>query len=329
MHAGRSAMKRVLVVRPSSLGDIVHALPIVHDIKRQHASAVVDWIAEESFAPLVRLHRGVDRVIPVALRRWRHRKLDPDTWQQLGTFRRAVAHERYDVVLDLQEQVKGALMAWLARGPVHGPDRASIREPVATLFYRHRYRIDPDQHLIDRCRQLAAKAFGYVADGPPRFDLVAPPSPSAPDSPYVVFLHATSRDDKLWPEDHWLALIAHFTRNGMRVVLPWGSPAEADRSRRLAETDADALVPPRLELPALCGLLSDAALVCGVDTGLVHLAAAVGAPTVSLFVATDPRLAGVERASLRARDLGGIAIVPTVDDVIVAAGALLRSEMSC
>jgi heptosyltransferase-1 len=322
-------MKRALVVRPSSLGDIVHALPIVHDIRRHDPGIAVDWIAEESFASLVRLNRGVNRVIPVALRRWRHRKLDPVTWRELGAFRRNVAHERYDVVLDLQEQVKGALMAWLARGPVHGPDRASVREPIASMFYRHRYRVDPSQHLIDRCRQIAAKAFGYTADGPPRFDLVAPPVPDAPESPYVVFLHATSRRDKLWPEDHWRGLIAHFVRNGMRVLLPWGDTAESHRSHRLGDGITGTLVPPRHELPALCGLLADAALVCGVDTGLVHLAAALGTPTVSLFVATDPMLAGVERASARALDLGGVDVVPTVDDVIVAAGSLLRSELSC
>jgi lipopolysaccharide heptosyltransferase I len=319
-------MRRALIIRPSSLGDIVHALPIVHDIRRHHPAVNVDWVAEESFASLVRLNRGVDRVIPVALRRWRHRKFDPDSWRQLGSFRREVARERYDVILDLQEQVKGALMAWLARGPVHGPDRASIREPIASLFYRHRYRVDPNQHLIDRCRQIAAKAFGYATEGPPRFDLVAPPLPEGPESPYVVFLHATSRDDKLWPEDRWRSLIAHFAGNGMRVVLPWGSIAESDRSHRLGDGITGALVPRRRELPALCGLLADAALVCGVDTGLVHLAAALGTPTLSLFVATDPRLAGVERASRRARDLGGIGVVPNVDDVIMAAGPLLRSE---
>ncbi|MGH8712743.1 MAG: lipopolysaccharide heptosyltransferase I, partial [Casimicrobiaceae bacterium] len=210
-------MSRALVIRPSSLGDIVHALPIVHDIRRHRPGIAIDWVAEESFAPLVAMHRGVDRVIPVALRRWRHDAFVRATWRQAAAFRRELARDRYDAVLDLQEQVKGALIAWLARGPVHGPDRASIREPAATLAHRHHHRIDPAQHLIDRCRLLAAGALGYAPEGPPHFDLVPPPLLGAPQTPYAVFVHATSRADKLWPEAHWRTLVAHFTQAGLTV----------------------------------------------------------------------------------------------------------------
>src|SRR5450631_1255634 len=167
-------MTSALIIRPSSLGDIVHAMPIVHDLWQHHPGIVIDWVAEEPFAGLIALNRGVRRVVPVALRRWRHHLLSRATWREFAVFRRQLSSYRYTAVIDLQEQVKGALLAWLAQGPVHGPDRASIREPVASFFYQHRYRIDPNQHLIDRCRQLAARAFGYVADGPPRFDLAAP-----------------------------------------------------------------------------------------------------------------------------------------------------------
>ena len=250
----------------------------------------------------------------------------------MAAFRRDLRRERYAAVLDLQEQVKGALVARNARGPRHGPDRASIREPVATLAHDHHHPIDPDQHLIDRCRQLAAAALGYRADGPPRFGIAAPP-PAAdapiPERPYLVFLHATSRADKLWPESHWRALIAAFARAGFAVVLPWGSESERSRSERLATGEASARVPPKQPLPALSTLLARAELVVGVDTGLVHLAAALGTPTVSLFVATDARLAGVERASARARDLGGVGVVPTVDDVLDAAGPLVAQAPRC
>ena len=317
-------MHRMLIIRPSSLGDIVHALPIVHDLHRHRPGALIDWVAEEPFAALVAMNRGVRRVIPIALRRWRHRVLSRATWREMSAFRRSLGHERYDAVIDLQEQVKGAAIAWLARGPVHGPDRASIREPAATLAYRHTYRINPDQHLIDRCRELAGKAYGYESHGPPRFDLV-PPRPATaimPTAPYAVFFHATSRDDKLWPEPHWRALLEYFTSAGLCVLLPWGSHDEAGRSERLAAGITGAMVPSRLDLAELAALLAQAQLVCGVDTGLVHLAAALGAPTVSLFVATDPRLAGVARASRDARDLGGIGIVPTPEQAIAAAEEL-------
>ena len=325
-------MNSVLVVRPSSLGDIVHALALVSDVREHRPELAIDWVAEDAFVSVVALDRRIRRVIPVALRRWRHRPFDPETWREAARFRHALRREQYVAVLDLQEQIKGAYLAWLARGPGHGPDRASIREPIATLAHRHHHAIDPHQHLIDRCRQLAAGALGYRADGPPRFALEAP-APAAdapiPSRPFVVMLHATSRDDKLWPETHWRALIASFARSGFAILLPWGDDRERARSGRLADADAAASVPPRQSLPALATLMKRAALVVGVDTGLVHLAAALGTPTVSLFVATDPRLAGVERASVLARDLGGVGLIPTVGDVEAAAGALLQRASRC
>ncbi len=316
----------VLVVRPSSLGDIVHAQALVGDLREQRPELAIDWVAEAAFAPLLALNPGVRRVIPIALRRWRTRVLSVATWREMVAFRRDLRHDAYTAVLDLQEQVKGAVIARLARGPRHGPDRASIREPIATLAHDLHHAIDPDQHLIDRCRQLAAAALGYDVHGPPRFGLVAPAPASdvLPDRPYVVFLHATSRADKLWPEANWRALIEAFATAGFAVLLPWGTVAERTRSERLAAGTTMAVVPARQQLPALAGLLARALLVIGVDTGLVHLAAALGAPTVALFVATDARLAGVERASAQARDLGGVGRVPTIADVEDAAGALLR-----
>jgi heptosyltransferase-1 len=322
-------MTSALIIRPSSLGDIVHALPIVHDLARHRPGMAIDWVAEESFAGLVALNHGVRRVIPVALRRWRHHLLARATWSEFATFRRQLAGERYAAVIDLQEQVKGSLLAWLARGPVHGPDRASIREPVATLAHRWHHRIDPDQHLIDRCRQLAGAAFGFEPDGPPRFDIVPPPIHDAPAVRYVVFLHATSRADKLWPVPAWAALIDHFSAAGFTVVLPWGSADEAARSTALAGGRSEVLVPAHRSVPKLAALLAHAELVCGVDTGLTHLAAALKVPTIALFVATDPQLAGVERASMRARDLGGHGVAPSPAEVIAAAGEIMRAAPGC
>jgi heptosyltransferase-1 len=322
-------MTSALIIRPSSLGDIVHALPIVHDLQHHRPGLTVDWVAEEPFTALVRLNRGVRRVIPVALRRWRHRVLSRSTWREVSAFRHELARDRYDAVIDLQEQVKGALIAWFARGPVHGPDRASVREPMATLLYRHTYRIEPRQHLIDRCRRLAGSAFGYEPEGVPRFDLAPPPLDAAPEAPYAVFLHATSRDDKLWPEVHWKALLEHVAGAGLAAVLPWGDAAESARSARLAAGMTGVTVPPRRTLPELASLLSRATLVVGVDTGLTHLAAALGTPTVALFTATDPRLAGVEGASALARDLGDVGATPAPAQVIAVAGALLRARPPC
>lgn len=322
------AMTRVLIIRPSSLGDIVHSLPIVRDMHSHCPNLVVDWVAEEPFLSLVRLSDGVRNVIPVALRRWRHRVLSRSTWREMKAFRRALVHDRYDAIIDLQEQVKGALIAWLARGPVHGPARASMREPAGALLYRHNYHISAHQHLIDRCRLLAGKALGYTPEGLPRYDLSPPRIDIGPKVPFAVCLHNASRDEKLWPEAHWRTLLEYLSQAGLVAVLPWGSSAEASRSRRLAEVAPGISVPPWHTLPELAALLTRASLVVGVDTGLTHLAAALGAPLVALFTVTDPLLNGTERISALARDLGGNGVTPDPSTVIAAAGSLLRGQPS-
>jgi heptosyltransferase-1 len=321
-------MKRVLIIRSSSLGDVVHALPVVHDMHAHCPDLAIDWVAEEPFAALVRLNHGVRRVVPVALRRWRHRLLARSTWREAKAFSDELRRQRYDAVIDLQEQVKGALVAWLAHGPVHGPDRASAHEALAALFYRHGHRIDAQQHLIVRCRNLAGAVLGYQPQGAPRFDLTPPPVDAVPDGPYVVCLHGTSQDEKLWPEAHWRALLEHFANAGLATVLPWGNATEAVRSERLAAGVPGITVPPLRALPEVSALLARALLVVGVDTGLTHLAAALGTPTVALFVATEPRLNGAEPASALARDLGSPGAIPEPAQVIAAAGALLRARAS-
>ena len=318
-------MSAVLAIRPSSLGDIVHALAIVADIRSHHPCLAIDWVAEEAFVPLVAMDPGVRRVIPIAFRRWRHHLLAAATRREWAAFRRELRQERYTAILDLQEQVKGALIATMATGVRHGPDRASIREPIATFAHDAHHAIDPRQHLVDRCRQLAAAALGHRVEGPPRYAFIATAPPAdavAPGRPYVVFVHATSRAAKRWPDAHWRELMPSFTREGRAVLLPWGDADERARSVALARGEPAASVLPRQPLPALAGLLAGAELVVGVDTGLVHLAAALGAPTIALFTATDPALAGVERASADARDLGHAGRTPSVAEVRAAAVAL-------
>ncbi|MET0682490.1 MAG: lipopolysaccharide heptosyltransferase I [Casimicrobiaceae bacterium] len=326
-------MSAILVVRPSSLGDIVHALTLVADVRAHRPELAIDWVADTGFVPLLELHPGIRRIVPVALRRWRHRPFAASSWREFATFRHALRREEYAAVLDLQEQVKGALIARLARGVRHGPDRMSIREPVASLLHDTHHAIDPDQHFIVRCRELAAAALGYRVEGPPRFGLAPPPSPAGtvPDRPFIAFFHGTSRSDKLWPDAHWRRLVEMFAASGFPVILPWGSDAEHARSELFAAGVPNARVPPppRQSLPALAALLARAKLVIGVDTGLVHLAAALGTPTVSLFVATDPERCGVGLAGPWARDLGGLGAAPTPETVERTAAELMRQVPRC
>lgn len=323
-------MTALLVVRPSSLGDVVHALALVTDVVRARPGTAIDWVAEPAFADLPALCPDVRSVIPFALRRWRHAPLDRKTWRDIAAFRHAVRAARYDVVLDLQEQVKGGVIARTARGVRHGFDRASIREQAATWFDDVHHRVPRDAHFASRCRMLAAAAFGYALEGPPRWHLVPPANVDGmPSGRYAVVLHATSRASKLWPEDRWRRLVAGFAQAGLVTMLPWGNAAERERSERLARGIELTHVPPRHSLAALARLLANADLAVGVDTGLTHLAAALSTPTIALFTETDPAGAGVALAGPHARDLGGRGRVPTLEEAQAAAGELLRASPHC
>ncbi|MCC6870253.1 MAG: lipopolysaccharide heptosyltransferase I [Burkholderiales bacterium] len=320
----------VLVVRPSSLGDIVHALSLVSDVEAQLPGAAIDWVAEEAFVPLVALDPRIRRVVPLALRRWRRWPPGSQALRELRSFTADLRAQRYDAILNLQEQFKGALVARLARGRRHGLDWRSIREPIATLVDDVHHAIPRDQHFIDKARALAGAALGYPVRGAPRWKLTPPaPGPLAPTGPYALALHATSRADKLWPEEAWRGLVAQLAQAGFTVLLPWGDDAERARSERLARAASAAVVPPRRSLPEMAALARHAGVVVGVDTGLTHLAAALGTPTVAIFTATDATLAGVARTGTHAEDQGGRGRVPTQDEVLAAIGRVRHRALRC
>ncbi|MDR2173253.1 MAG: lipopolysaccharide heptosyltransferase I [Burkholderiales bacterium] len=318
----------ILIIRTSSLGDVVYASAVLHDIRRALPDAQVDWVAEEAFAAVPQL-AGARRVIPFALRRWRRRWYDPQSWRELAAFRQTLRETRYDIVIDLNEQVKSALIARAAFGKRHGFNRASIREPLACPLYQVTHAVSRELHFVERCRQLTAAALHYVPEGLPRWQWAwEEPSPSSnalltpPETPYVMLLHATSRDDKLWPEDRWHALIHACHHRGLQVLLPWGNAKEQARSERLAVGHENARVLPKASLPELAVLLKKATWAAGVDTGLTHWSAALGTPTVAIFTATSPCRLGVGVQGEHAVDLGETGAPPEVDAVLETVSAI-------
>jgi heptosyltransferase-1 len=313
-------MLKILLVKTSSMGDVIHNLPLVSDIRAHFPEAEIDWVVEESFAAIPALHPGVGSVLPVALRRWRKTPFARRTHEEIRAFIRRLQEKTYDIVLDSQSLLKSALIARLAHGSRAGLGWKSAREPLAALFYDYTVKIEKDRHAVERNRLLAGRVLGYTPDTPVDYGIKAPASalPWLPDGYYAVFLHATSRDDKLWPEERWVELGAHFNSKGLRCVLPWGSEAERARSQRLAGQIPHSVVPPHLTLGEAAALLASADVAVGVDTGLVHLAAALDIPTVALYCATEPGLTGV-CAGVRAINLGGVGNPPSVAAVVAAA----------
>jgi heptosyltransferase I len=316
LYAKIAAMKRILIVKTTSMGDVIHALPVVEDILQHFPDAHIDWLVEESFADIPRLHPRVQQVFTVAVRRWRKQWWHCQTWREIATVKRQVGTQAYDVVLDLQGLVKSAVMACCAHGPRHGYDKHSIREPLASRFYPHQYAITYRQHAVIRMRTLAALALGYaVPQDKPAYGLVVGVHHSK--QPAFLALHATSRDSKLWPEDHWVALGQYYAAQGLQMWLPWASASEQARAERIAAQVPQALVLPKLSLQQLAAQMPQARFAVGVDTGLSHLAAALDIPVVAIYTDTEPAFTGVaEGRRAPAVNLGGKGKVPTVEAVI-------------
>jgi heptosyltransferase-1 len=281
----------ILFIKTSSLGDIVHHMPAVTDARCHLPQARITWMVEEPFAPLAGLHPAVDTVIPVASRRWRRQLLQPATWREIAKFRRALRSRRYDVVIDTQGLVRSGLLTWMARGRRHGYDRDSIREPPAAAFYQDRHAVSRSLHAIVRNRTLTGAALGYVPQGEPDYGLVPQPAPAG-TRPFAVLLHGSAQAAKEWPLPHWLAVGAALRERGFDIVLPWGTEAERARSVEIARVVPGARVPERAPLDQVAHLLGGATVVVGLDTGLLHLAAALTVPLVAVFTASDPALTG-------------------------------------
>ena len=291
------ASMRILIIKMTSLGDVVHLLPALTEAARQVPGLHADWVVEEGFAALPGWHPLVERVIPSALRRWRRGLGQSATWTEMAAFRRELQARQYDLVLDAQGLIKSALVACLADGPRAGLALGSARESLACLAYARRYPAPRELHAITRNRLLTAQALGYPmgAEAELHYGLATPPpfQVAGLAADYVVCLHGTARTEKEYPESDWVKLLARIAALGLRVALPWGNPREKERAERLAAGLHGAIVLPKLGLAELGGVIAAARGVIGVDTGLMHLAAALRLPGIGLYPATPPGRFGV------------------------------------
>lgn len=315
-------MTAILFVKTSSLGDVVHQMPAMTDARRHRPDARLVWVVEEAFAPLARLHPAIDEVIPVATRRWRSQVLSPATWREVAAFKAKLRAANADIVIDTQGLIRSGLIARAAGGVRHGYDASSIREPFASRFYDVRHAVARDQHAVARNRQLTALSLGYRIDAAIDYGLVRPPRGNS--APYAVLLHGTSRAAKEWREVDWIGTGKWLRGQGLDVLLPWGNERERLRSARVAAAIPGSRILDRQPLDAMAKVIAGAALVVGVDTGLLHLAAAYGVPLIAVFLATDPGLTGpVGNGPITV--LGGKAAYPSFERVIEAAKALPRT----
>ena len=285
---------KLLLVKTSSLGDVVHTMPAITEAVAKYPQLTLDWAVEETFVPVARLHPGVRQVLPVAVRRWRHSLLRSAT--EVRALRATLRQEAYDCVIDSQGLLKSAMLARLAQAQLHGFDRHSAREGLASRFYHQSHPVPRDRHAIQRQKALFASVLGYEADAAIDYGL-APAAADASASSHghkgrIALLHGTSWLSKEWPESYWQSLAAAIAQDGYTLDIPAGNPIEAERAHRILGSLPGRVLEMR-HLSEVIQCLGQATGAVSMDTGLGHLAAALGLPLVAIFGATSTRLAGV------------------------------------
>ncbi|ESY64849.1 MULTISPECIES: lipopolysaccharide heptosyltransferase I [Mesorhizobium] len=285
---------KVLIVKTSSMGDVIHTFPAVEDASLARPDVSFDWCVEEAFAGIVALHPAIGRIHTVAIRRWRKALLDGATWREAAALRRTLRECRYDLVIDAQGLLKSALVARQAGAPIAGFNRSSSREPSATLFYDVTYGVPRNLHAIERTRRLFGQALGYQPDLSTLNSGIVPPpvTPANIGANTAFLLHGTSREDKKWPPGDWIGTARLLVERGMAPVTTWSNEREKAVAEAIARAVPSTVVLPKSPLADIAAILGRSTLVIGADTGLTHLASAFGLPTVAVFLATEPGLTG-------------------------------------
>lgn len=348
---------KILLVKLSSLGDVVHNLPIVWDLRKRLPNAQIDWIVEEAYVYLLEplktngSFRGVDRIIPLAFRRWRKNLFSVKAWQEFFAMRSLLQSVTYDIVIETQGLLKSALVCALAKKSNHAvvsglanATEHSGYEPIARIFYTQSVQVPIQCHAIDRSRRVMCSALDWPVidrhNEMPHFyptafiDQLAPfvfkglrNQPNGSALPYIVCFHSTARAAKRWPSENWVSLGKILSSQGYQVVFPWGSPKELKISTLMASQVPGAIVPSAFSIGEAFRLVAHAELTIGVDSGLTHLAAALGKPTIEIYC-DSPRWKTEAYWSRKITNLGDFKSVPQVNEVLKATEAPLKRGVS-
>ncbi len=300
---------KVLIIKMSSMGDIIHTLPAVTDAARAIPGIQMDWVVEENFDEIPSWHPSIHRVIPIALRRWRKNPIKILRSEEWLNFKAQLQQETYDCIIDAQGLLKSAFVGRMAKGRLYGFDFRSAREPLASLAYQHSFYVSKQQHAVERTRHLFAQALCYTTPGSDGdcsvqcsfqhslgtgdFGLLREQfGQMDKEKPYVLFLHGTTRGAKHWPDEHWMQLCKIITDAGFYVKVPWFNAEENTRAEKIAAVSPRAEVRPRSDLSGMAKTLAESSAFVAVDTGLGHLGAALNVPGISLYGPTSPARIG-------------------------------------
>ncbi|CUR53493.1 Lipopolysaccharide heptosyltransferase 1 [Serratia symbiotica] len=288
---------KVLIIKISSMGDILHTFPALTDAMKAIPNISFDWIVEECFNQIPTWHPAVNNVIIVAFRRWKKNWFNSLVRKQRNNFKNKIQSNHYDVIIDAQGLIKSSiLITRLTKGYKHGYNYNTIREPFASFFYNYKHNVNKQQHAVERIRELFSKSLyyskpnnygNYSINKQLFFNLQKKDTKQ-----YLVFLHSTTRSNKHWPEKNWRDLIKLTMNHKIKIKLIWNSINEYKRSQRLAYGFPHVEILPKLTLKYIANILLNAKSIVSVDTGLSHLSAALNKPNITLFGPTNPKFIG-------------------------------------
>lgn len=349
----------ILIVKLSSLGDVLHNLPIVWDLRAQYPQAQIDWVVEEAYVELLQPlkttaeFRGIDHIIPLAFRRWKKNLKRGEfvrSIQEFIAFKQDLQSTTYDLIIETQGLIKSALVARWANPQkmasiigLANQTEFSGYEPWARYFYTESVQVPFHCHAVDRSRWVTAAAMNQPVpqrdQSPPRFYPAAYVEKLVEDArlgfastridlgfdvtrPYVLCFHATAGASKRWANEHWRSVAQYLSDQGMQVIFPWGNDQEKKVSEQLAKNISGALVPSSFSIAEAFGLIAGAQITIGVDTGLTHLSAILGRPTIELYC-DSPRWKTEGYWSNSISNLGDKASPPSVEEVL----AILATQL--
>ena len=316
---------RILIIKTSSLGDVVHSLPIIEDIKKNYHNSIIDWVIEENYTDIIKMHNGINKAIPVSIRRWRKKIFSAQTWLEITAFKKTIQSQHYDCVIDTQGLFKSGVITQLSRSINKcGYDKKSAREPIASNFYDYCYSVGQNLHAVERNRMLAGSALNYdIAKGeikygihPPHHSYILGIVNELPEK-YILGFHGTSHDNKLWDINQWVELCKKLIVNGYFLVLPWGNKLEKIRAEKISKQVGNAYVLPKVGISSLAVIIEKSHAVVGVDTGLLHLAVALNKPAIGIYIKTNSAITGLFGEDLKKfKNLGNLRKKITAQDVL-------------
>ena len=286
-------MIRILIVKLTSLGDLIHTMPAITDIQHNSSEVELDWLVDEQFSEIPAWHSFVNKTIAIGLRRWR-RNINSRSLSEFMNCISEIRSKNYDFIVDVQGLLKSSILgSIIAKGESHGYADTSIKEKYASLFYNYKYHVPLNLHAVTRIRNLCSQVLNYSIDEAEINYGVKEQLQNKERDNYIVLIPHSSNPIKNWEEKKWIELAKLINAEGLKVKVSWGSEFEKQQATRIAQaSNTEVAEKLNLNINSIGKFLAKAKAVVSLDTGFSHIAAALETPNICLCITSDPNLSG-------------------------------------